>query len=226
MKKIFLIALLATITWSCTNNKGFIINGTIKGLNGKKVYLKRFADKILITTDSTIIKKNHFRFKGKVESPDFYGVFFKGIQRGVFGLIENSKINIIANKDSLYKAKFIGSKVNDELIRFKDSSRKIMTQNNTFYKDFEKARQTNDTIELAKIKQALHKIREENLHYALNYAKQHPNSYISPIALDALNHINSISKDTIIKIYNNFSDKVKENKFAKKIANSLNIPKK
>ena len=47
-------------------------------------------------------------------------------------------------------------------------------------------------------------INEENTGFALQYAKQNPDSYISALALQSVLSVPSINKDTIAKIYHQF----------------------
>ncbi len=64
-------------------------------------------------------------------------------------------------------------------------------------------------------------INEENTRYALQYAKQHPDSYIGAFALHSILNVPSINNDTIAKVYNNFSDYVKKGDLSVEIANYL-----
>ena len=92
---------------------------------------------------------------------------------------------------------------------------------NNLFPIFQKARAENDADKLEEINAQMKAINEENTVFTLQYAKQHPDSYISALALQSVLTVPTINKDTIAKIYNKFSDYVKKGDFAIEITQYL-----
>jgi hypothetical protein len=73
MKRIFYFLILILILTACSDKKNITINGTLKGLKGKTIYLKRVDVDIPVLIDSSLIDKNgKFRFRLKSKETDFY----------------------------------------------------------------------------------------------------------------------------------------------------------
>jgi peroxiredoxin len=107
--------LLALILISCnTSNKeeGYIIRGTINGLDEGTALLA----KLDLTTneqqnvDTTEIKNGKFIFKGKLDSPYLHTIFINGKSKKTHLFLENSDITITGDFDTFETAKIIGSK--------------------------------------------------------------------------------------------------------------------
>ncbi|MDR0863999.1 MAG: DUF4369 domain-containing protein [Candidatus Symbiothrix sp.] len=77
MKKITSIVALLVILVSCTPKNEFTVKGTITGedLNGKEIYLSKYNEFELLSSDTVLIKGNQFRFKGIQEEPAVYYIF-------------------------------------------------------------------------------------------------------------------------------------------------------
>ena len=201
---------------------GYLLSGSIESvLNGKLVYLKTQENKKIKILDSTNIKNGKFQFQGNIDRPMVYGIYFEDIKDVIGVFMENDTIYIEAYKDSLVKSKITGSTTHDDYLDFIKQSNNIVSKMNHLFPIFQKARAENDADKLEEINAQMRAINEENTKFAIQYAKQHPDSYISALALQSVLTIPTINKDTIAKIYNNFSDYVKKGDFAIKIAQHL-----
>jgi len=232
MKKLIPIIIIL-LFYSCeksrekdsTNN--FIITGNFNAIfNSNNVYLKTQENGILILLDSTTLKNGKFEFKGKIDKPTVYGIFIDSITGTIGVFMENKTITIEAYKDSLSFSKISGSKTNDDYLNFVKQSNQIISKMNLLFPVFQKARAENDVEKLEDINNKMQAINDKNTTFVLNYAKQHPDSYIAAVALHSIIHIPSIPRDTILKIYTNFSDYVKKGDFAIETAQFLEIYKK
>ena len=204
------------------HSNGYLLSGSIeRQLNGKWVYLKTQENKEIKIIDSTNIKNGAFKFQGKIDRPIVYGIYFEDSKEMIGIFMENDTIYIEAKKDSLAKSKITGSKTHDDYLDFIKQSNNIVSKMNHLFPIFQKARAENDSEKLEEINAQMRAINEENTKFALQYAKQHPDSYISALALQSVLTVPTINKDTIAKIYNNFSDYVKKGDFAIEIAQYL-----
>ena len=219
--KQFLILFFLSAIISCKNksthniSNGYLIEASIdQTLNGKKAYLKTQNNGVIIILDTTIIKNGKFEFKGNIEKPVIYGIQIDSIKGTIVMFMENETITIEVYKDSLSASKISGSKTNDEYLDFVKRSNKIVSRMNVLFPVFQKARAENDVEKLQEINEKMQKISNDNTVFTLAYAKEHSDSYIGAMALQSVIRIPSIERDTISKIYNNFSDYVKRGEFA------------
>jgi len=221
MKKLLPFIVVVLLLYSCKKNTekdiadNFSITGTIKTtFNNSNVYLKTQENRILVVLDSTTVTNGKFEFKGSINKPVVYGIFIDSIKGAIGVFMENKVITIEAYKDSLPSSKISGSKTNNDYLSFVRQSNQIISKMNVLFPAFQKARAENDAEKLEIINAKMQAINDENTSFALNYAKQHPNSYISAMALHSTLRVPSIHRDTILKIYDNFSDFVKKGDFA------------
>ncbi len=221
MKKLLPFIVIALLLYSCKKDPekdtvdNFSISGTIKStFNNSNVYLKTQENGILVVLDSTTVINGEFAFKGHVNKPVVYGIFIDSIKDAIGIFMENKAITIEAYKDSLSSSKISGSQTNSDYLNFVHQSNQIISKTNVLFPTFQKARAENDVEKLEIINAKMQAINDENTSFALNYAKQHPNSYISAMALHSTLRVPSIHRDTILKIYDNFSDFVKKGDFA------------
>lgn len=219
MKKIIFFIVVVLI--SCKNNNsmsssnGFHIKTSInQNLNGKRAYLKTNKKGRLIVLDSTIIENGKFEFKGIIEKPIIYGIYIENINEAIGVFMENKMITIQAFKDSLSSSRITGSQTNDDYLEFVKKSNQIISKMNVLFPSFQKARAENDAEKLKIINKEMQAISDKNTAFSLDYAKKHSDSYIGALALHSIIRIPTVEKDSIAKIYNNFSDYVKKGDLA------------
>ena len=229
MYKLITAIIFLLLINSCQKNErkkypnGYLLFGSIESQpNGKLVYLKTQENKKIKDIDSTHIKNGKFEFRGYIDRPIVYGIYFEDLKSLIGVFMENDTIYIEAYKDSLSKSKIKGSETHDDYLDFINQSNRIVSKMSHLFPIFQKARAENNADKLKDINAQMNAINEENTAFALKYAKQHPNSYISALALQSVLNIPNLNKDSIAYIYDRFSDYVKKGDFAMEIAQYLN----
>ena len=224
LRKIFFIPILILFISSCqkksnqTAEENYLIKVDITGLNdNSKVVLKKQESGATIAIDSTFSKGGKFEFNGNIDTPAMYGIFIDSLQGGLFPLVESGTISISVHKDSLHKPVITGSKLNDELEKFKEGSEKIVSKINDLFIQVQKARAENDLETINEINTKMRAINDENTRYSLDYAKNNPNSFVSSIILQSILRIPEIDKNEVESTYNSFSDDVKKSEYSKNI---------
>jgi len=232
MKKLIFISIIFISFYSCNKNsekintKNFVIIGNIENIpNNNKVYLKTQENGELTTLDSTVVIDEKFEFKGKIDKPIIYGVFVNNTKDAIGIFMENEIITIEAFIDSLASSKISGSKTNDDYLDFVKKSNKIISKMNVLFPTFQKARAENDADKLKEINKKMQEISNVNTTFTLEYAREHPDSYIGAMALHSIIRVPTVEKDTIAKIYNSFSEYVKKGEFSLKIKTFLESEK-
>jgi len=138
--KLVLIVILSALLINCNNKKqkGFLVNGKIKGNYKGYVYLK-YDD----TVDSVLVKNNQFNFKGSVLRPSIASFYPESPSSKMMGIasfmIENSKIvAILKYSEGIFrgaKTKFLKT---DSIFGSKSQELKYgfdTLMENTFYKE-------------------------------------------------------------------------------------------
>ncbi|MDD2584400.1 MAG: redoxin domain-containing protein [Bacteroidales bacterium] len=131
MKKILLVA-VAAVLFACTPKQdGYTIKGTIsgEGVNNGSAYLSNFS-RVDPIRDTAEFKNGTFIFKGNVATPDNYAITVEGLEGRIVLFLDNSKIEIKAEKDNLANAEVTGGVTNDLIIALNKSLKEIETKNN------------------------------------------------------------------------------------------------
>ena len=151
------------------STEGFVISGEVKGFpDGTKVAL--LNGQTGMAEIESIVTKNKFVIKGKLERPDFKIVIFNNQPPYVTLFMDNSAINITGEKETMDKAVVMGSKSHADYTLFN----KLMDP----YKNVFDDTQPFDSIASSKV-QSL----------CLNFVSSHNTSYITPLALIKFNQV-------------------------------------
>ena len=148
---------------------GFIINGDVSGYpDGTTVDLLNGSTGV--TEVSTTLQKNKFSVKGNVPSPDFKILLFNKKAPFITLFLDNSAVKVKGTKDKIESAVVTGSKSQSDF----DAFNKLLAP----YKSvFDQA----VPFDSAKAAKAMLLTGE--------FAMQHPNSYIAPLALIRFNQL-------------------------------------
>lgn len=117
MKSYLAITLSSLMLISCTTDR-FQINGFIDGAEKTTVYLQEVVNNSLVTIDSTSLREGKFRFRGRVKTPDLYGIKVGSNEDLILLFLENSTISITGNYDRLSESKVEGSSNHDLIVAF------------------------------------------------------------------------------------------------------------
>jgi hypothetical protein len=100
MKKSFLAIILAMFLFSCsTPENQFEIIGNLPEASDNWVVLAKAVDNDLKTIDSVMVKGGKFYFKGIIDFPEMYYLYFKADDKYLGFFIEPGKMNISGTFD-------------------------------------------------------------------------------------------------------------------------------
>lgn len=221
--KLLILAALAPV-WACAQSPNFTISGKIGNLNKPtKIYLD-YTSEGKGSTDSCELVNGKFKFTGNIagyasgrmtlsregiRDKEIYGT--KGLGDVIY--VSFGKENIQINSaDSLYNAKWTGSKVYEEMKAFDNEvGPTVMTVHHNANVAINRAtpEQQADTLyfkALDKQVQAFRKSRGEKM---LAFAKANPNSYFSLQALSELVGGYSTKSEVALPIFNKLNDKLR-----------------
>lgn len=117
------LAVILPFVYRCDINKinrdDYVVTGRVSGLKSDSVYL---YNTLTNEIRPTAVYKEKFTFKGKVDYPEMFEIYFNKEETKFTRLfLENSKISIKGDLDSLEKVQIIGSASNDEYNRYSKS---------------------------------------------------------------------------------------------------------
>jgi hypothetical protein len=103
--RFILLVTSALLVFSC-NKAGeneYIITGTIKGVDGKKVYLEVQDDMTgaFKTLDTVVVEGGKFTIKGSAKESDINLIQIESVEGKIPFILENGDIEMDINKDSL-----------------------------------------------------------------------------------------------------------------------------
>ena len=180
MRNLFTIIVLALALFSCQNAKDkFTIKGTIAGVESGKVYLQKIVDGQPQSVDTTDVVGGKFNFEGKMEIPDIR--FLRLNEQDYFAqfFLENGKITVTANKDSLRNTKITGSPAQDVFQIYITEMEKLNKDVMSLQEKFQNAMSTGNNSEAEKAKIDYQAMIDNNKVYTKNFVKEHSNSVVA-----------------------------------------------
>lgn len=205
MKSIFfLLITVPFFAFSQSTSKGYEINGDISGYpDGTSVSFLNQQTNAL--EKQATIEHGKFTIKGNLAEPSFIILVFAEQPPAVPMFIDNSKILIKGDRNSLDNLSISGSKTESE---YQEYVGKVKPYEHLFAGDG-----TNSPDSIA----ALEKITE-------NFVKKYPSSHVDPIAIIRMMQIsnNVILADNLFKL---MSKEVKETNLAKYVDQQLEVAK-
>ncbi|WP_298555018.1 TlpA disulfide reductase family protein [uncultured Algibacter sp.] len=211
----FVISITACVEKERKKEK-FTILGQISGFpDGTKFYLRNLATDAVF--DSTTVENNSFKFEGHLSSPPEQiwlnaTVDKKFIYTNL--LIGNDNITVKGDiSDFPWNVNIRGSKTQEDFNYSQSLTKENNIKRNSLVQTFMNLPQEKQREIGAGIWKKIRTIDSATQISRINYIKSHPNTYISIIELGYLK--NQLPKDTIQKIFKNYTPEIKESKYAK-----------
>jgi peroxiredoxin len=186
MKKlVYLFALTAFVT-GCNTKPHFVVKCNITGSDSITFLLQKRGLSKYVTIDSVMSKKGVFQMEGAVEYPDMVMLTAMDAGRRVPFFLENSKIEINGNLDSLNDVKVTGSKTQDEYQLFRTASKVLGEKYSGLQQDYQYAAQANDTAKQSSITKELKSLGSDMLKMEKDFIKNNPASYFTPLLIESI----------------------------------------
>ena len=220
MRVKFLLVSLLII--SCNSSNDFTINGSTDVNDGSKVYiLQADQNNQPYIKDSTIIKNSKFNFTGEAATPEIIYFQVEGVNGYVLSIIESGKINADIYKDSITTSLVTGTKSNNDFNKYRQQTKYLVEDINQIAYEQQKAIFSND-IELAsKLRKDISQKEREVMLYEWDFIINNRDSYMSALLLEVFMVENKVNKDSIIEVFNTFSNRIKISNVGKNIADLL-----
>lgn len=214
--------ILSLLILSCSNENGFNINGTIDAIDDTKVYiLQADQNNQPFIKDSTTVKSNKFSFKGVSATPQISYMQVEGVNGYVLTILENGSINAELYKDSISKSQVYGTKSNDDFVKYKSETKSLVEKMNTISSEAQDAIMNGDVEIAMKLDKDYKKKEQEVLLYEWDFIIDNLDSYMSALLLEVFMVENKVNKDSIIDVYESFSNRIKVSDVGKNISDLL-----
>lgn len=200
MRNLLAILVLTLTVFSCQTAKDeFSIKGSVAGVETGKVYLQKIVDGRPQDVDTVDVVDGKFTLKGKMETPDFRVLRLNEQDYFAQLFLDNSKITIVAYKDSLRSTKITGSPSQDIFQIYLSEFERLSKQGNILQEKYQAAMMSGNADEAKKAEIDFKAMSDNMTVFTKNFVKEHNNSVVAAyIALVQLaNQIDGAELDSI-----------------------------
>jgi len=195
---------------SCTQSKsGFEIIGNIINAEGKKVYLTKRGGGLssgskIVLLDSCIIHNDNFFFHGRINEPDNYAIFIENDKSWKTFILDNCRVELIGNSDSIWQSKVISSSADQALsAELARQINPLIEQANKSVDDYYVANKNGDTIKASNILATHVSTNGKIDSIIIEFIRKHPKSFRSLDLL--LNMYSKLEKNKSKELFNSLS---------------------
>jgi peroxiredoxin len=229
MKKLILSLLAVTAMISCNKvgTNEFVIEGNGNGLrDGLNVYLQQQdSTGAIIQMDTVQIEKGKFKFKGKLVEPALSFIEIDSSNSKIPFILEEGKITVQVNKDTIYKSIVGGTYSNEELVKYAKLTEKIQDKVKKFQEanmaKIQTAQMTGDTVTMNALTKEYQVFQNEFKDVSLKHVEEHPKSYISLLFIKQFLNDPSFDLARATKLYENLDPVLKNTREGKNIKKTL-----
>ena len=221
MRYIYITLVLALLS-SCNNDNGFIINGTVDVIDDTKVYiLQADQNNQPFIKDSTFVKSNQFSFKGISATPEISYIQVEGVNGYVLAILETGEITADLDVNNISKSTVSGTISNDDFVKYKLETKSLVDNMNSIASSAQDAIMNGDVETAKELEKDYNTKEREVLLYEWDFIIDNLDSYMSALLLEVFMIENKVNKDSIIDVYESFSNRIKVSGVGKNIASLL-----
>jgi peroxiredoxin len=208
---------------SCGSQENkFVLTGKADVADGTKIYiLQADQNNQPYIKDSTSVQSNNFKFQGISSTPQISYIQVEGVNGYVLAILENGDIKADLFKDSISKSKVYGTKSNDDFIKYKSETKFLVDDMNNLADVAQDAIMTGDVATAMELEKEYNSKEREVMLYEWDFIIDNLDSYMSALLLEVFMIENKVNKDSIIDVYENFSNRIKVSDVGKNIADLL-----
>ena len=171
--------------------------------------------------DSTSVQSNSFKFKGVSSTPQISYIQVEGVNGYVLAILENGDIKADIDKDNISNSKVYGTKSNDDFIKYKSETKSLVDVMNNISSEAQNAIMSGDVVTAMELEKEYNSKEREVMLYEWDFIVDNLDSYMSALLLEVFMIENKVNKDSIIDVYESFSNRIKVSDVGKNIADLL-----
>ena len=220
--RLFSLSFLLYLSSCGSSNNQFELIGNADVSDGTMIYvLQADQNNQPYIKDSTSVQSNSFKFKGISSTPQISYIQVQGVNGYVLAILENGDIKADIYKDSISKSKVYGTKSNDDFIKYKSETKSLVDVMNNISSDAQNAIMSGDVVTAMELEKEYNSKEREVMLYEWDFIVDNLDSYISALLLEVFIIENKVNKDSIIDVYESFSNRIKVSDVGKNIADLL-----
>ena len=220
--KILRLTFLFLLSSCGTSDKQYELIGNADVSDGTMIYiLQADQNNQPFINDSTSVQSNSFKFNGISSTPQISYIQVEGINGYVLAILENGDIKADLYKDSISKSRVYGTKSNDDFIKYKSETKSLVDVMNNISSKAQDAIMSGDVERAMKLEKDYNSKEREVMLYEWDFIIENLDSYMSALLLEVFMIENKVNKDSIIDVYESFSNRIKVSDVGKNIADLL-----
>ena len=220
--KVFSLSFLLFLSSCGSSDNQFELIGNADVSDGTMIYvLQADQNNQPYIKDSTSVESNSFKFKGVSSTPQISYIQVEGVNGYVLAILENGDIKADIFKDSISKSRVYGTKSNDDFIKYKSETKSLVDVMNNISSDAQNAIMNGDVVTAKELEKEYNSKEREVMLYEWDFIIDNLDSYMSALLLEVFMIENKVNKDSIIDVYESFSNRIKVSDVGKNIADLL-----
>ncbi len=220
--RIFSLSFLLFLSSCGSSDNQFELIGNADVSDGTMIYvLQADQNNQPYIKDSTSVVSNSFKFKGVSSTPQISYIQVEGVNGYVLAILENGDIKADIFKDSISKSRVYGTKSNDDFIKYKSETKSLVDVMNNISSDAQNAIMNGDVVTAMELEKEYNSKEREVMLYEWDFIVDNLDSYMSALLLEVFMIENKVNKDSIIDVYESFSNRIKVSDVGKNIADLL-----
>tara|TARA_B000000557_G_scaffold263075_1_gene265135 strand:+ start:1303 stop:2430 length:1128 start_codon:yes stop_codon:yes gene_type:complete len=220
--RLFSLSYLLFLSSCSSSDNQFELIGNADVSDGTMIYvLQADQNNQPYIKDSTSVQSNSFKFKGISSTPQISYIQVQGVNGYVLAILENGDIKADIYKDSISKSKVYGTKSNDDFIKYKSETKSLVDVMNNISSDAQNAIMSGDVVTAMELEKEYNSKEREVMLYEWDFIVDNLDSYMSALLLEVFMIENKVNKDSIIDVYESFSNRIKVSDVGKNIADLL-----
>ena len=220
--RLFSLSYLLFLSSCGSSDNQFELIGNVDVSDGTMIYvLQADQNNQPYIKDSTSVQSNSFKFKGISSTPQISYIQVEGVNGYVLAILENGDIKADIYKDSISKSKVYGTKSNDDFIKYKSETKSLVDVMNNISSDAQNAIMSGDVVTAMELEKEYNSKEREVMLYEWDFIVDNLDSYMSALLLEVFMIENKVNKDSIIDVYESFSNRIKVSDVGKNIADLL-----
>ena len=220
--RLFSLSYLLFLSSCGSSDNQFELIGNADVSDGTMIYvLQADQNNQPYIKDSTSVQSNSFEFKGISSTPQISYIQVQGVNGYVLAILENGDIKADIYKDSISKSKVYGTKSNDDFIKYKSETKSLVDVMNNISSDAQNAIMSGDVVTAMELEKEYNSKEREVMLYEWDFIVDNLDSYMSALLLEVFMIENKVNKDSIIDVYESFSNRIKVSDVGKNIADLL-----
>ncbi len=224
IRSLVIIAILVFISSCETAKDEFLINGIVDGAipNGASVFLRKVDENNRpVDVDTTQLLAGSFSFTGVQKLPEVYYIFIESVRGSIPVIVENTTIDIQAQKDSLFYAKVKGTKQNEIFGDFFDAARQMASRAQSMNQDMRAAVTNKDTAVMNSLREEYFDLQQEAQDQEVEFVKAHTDALVSALIVSKLMATKALPDEEIKVLYDTLTPEVQQSNVGKSIKTQL-----